>query len=141
MQGASIAPFVYLATLAGMIIAFSIGQHVSLDWLHGIFRDLRMIRACRLLDGIKNRPQEERLKAISDRLPKWISWITVDYRYLTIALLINLPGSIAIGGGGGIMMLAGLSRLFQTGRMIVMLALATLPIPLLVWVLGVDILK
>ena len=141
MQGASVAPFVYLATLAGMIIAFLTGQHVSLDWLHGVFRDLRMIRACQMLDRIKNQPQEDRLERLTERLPKWIAWVAVDYRYISIALLINVPGSIAIGGGGGIMLLAGLSRLFRTGRMVMMLALATLPIPLVVWIVGVDILK
>lgn len=141
MQGAAIAPFVYLATLAGLFTAFCVGQFVSLDWLHGVFRDLRMIRACRLLDRIKGRTREERLASLAERLPNWISWVAIDYRYITIALLINLPGSIAIGGGGGIMMAAGLSRLFQTGRMMLILAIATAPIPLMVWIMGVDILK
>lgn len=141
MQGATIAPFVYLATLAGLFIAFCVGQFVSLDWLHDVFRDLRMIRACRLLDRIKSTPRKERLASLAERIPKWLSWVAVDYRYITIALLINLPGSIAIGGGGGIMMLAGLSRLFQTARMLLTLAIATAPIPLVVWIMGVDILK
>lgn len=141
MQGATIAPFVYLATLAGMFTAFCVGQFVSLDWLHGVFRDLRLIRACRMLDRIKNTPRDERLNGLAERLPRWLSWVAVDYRYITIALLINLPGSIAIGGGGGIMMLAGLSRLFQTAKMFLTLAIATAPIPLVVWIMGVDILK
>lgn len=141
IEGAAIAPFVYLATLLGMTVAFLIGQFVSLDWLHGIFQDLRFIRACRWLDTIKSSPREERLASLTQRLPRPIAWIAVDYRYVTIALLVNLPGSIAIGGGGGIMMLAGLTRLFHTGWMILTLIFAILPIPLAVWVLGVDILK
>ena len=141
MQGSSIAPFVYLATLAGLVIAFSVGQFVSLDWLHSVFRDFRMIRACRMLDRIKNRSQDERLDHLNGLLPRWVSWFAVDYRYVSVAILINIPGSIAIGGGGGIMLLAGLSRLFQTTKMIAMLAIATLPIPLLVWIMGVEILN
>ncbi|MEM9600967.1 MAG: hypothetical protein AAF926_08085 [Pseudomonadota bacterium] len=141
MEGAKIAPFVYLATLSGLVTAFLIGQFVSLDWLHGVFRDLRFIRVCRWLDRIKSQPRHDRLAALTDRLPRWLAWIAVDYRYITIALLLSLPGSIAIGGGGGIMMLAGLSRLFHTGWMIVTLIFAVLPIPLAVWIMGTDILK
>jgi hypothetical protein len=43
---------------------------------------------------------------------------------------INLPGNIVIGGGGGIALMAGLSRLFSPSGFVVTVAIATLPIPL-----------
>ena len=141
MEGASVAPFVYLATLLGLFVAFAFGQFISLDWLHGVFRDLRFVRVCRWLDQIKSRPREDRLASLTDRLPKWLGWLAVDYRYVTLALLLNLPGSVAIGGGGGIMMLAGVTRLFHTGWILLTLAIAVMPVPMAIWVLGVDILN
>ena len=38
------------------------------------------------------------------------------YRYLTITLEVNTPGNSTIGEGGGIMMIAGLSGVFRSGR-------------------------
>jgi hypothetical protein len=82
----------------------------------------------------------DRLAALRARLPRWLAPFVVNYRYLMVAIVINTPGSIAIGGGGGIMLAAGLSRLFTTGWMMATIALATLPIPLAVWIMGTDML-
>ena len=63
------------------------------------------------------------------------------FRYVTVALAINTPGNIAVGGGGGIMLVAGLSRLFSIPAMLLVIALATAPVPLAVWVWGVDVVR
>jgi len=141
MEGADIAPFVYAATLLGVFIAFAIGQNVPLKWLQSFFQDLRMMRVCRWLDRMQNSAREDRLERLTERLPSWLSRIAVDYRYVSIGILINLPGSFAIGGGGGIMMAAGLTRLFQTRWVILTLMIAVLPVPLAVWITGVEFLK
>ena len=141
MEGADVAPFVYLATLLGLMIAFAVGQFIPLNWLHAMFRDLRMLRVCRWLDQIQNRPRDQRLQALTEQLPTWLARIAVDYRYLSIGILINLPGSFAVGGGGGILMAAGLTRLFQTKWIFLTLVIAVLPVPLVIWIMGVDILK
>jgi hypothetical protein len=67
--------------------------------------------------------------------------LTVDYRYVTVGVLLNLQGTYAIGGGGGILMTAGLSRLFNTIAVRWTLIIATLPVPLLVWLSGANILS
>jgi len=141
IQGAEAAPLVYTATLLGMLLAFSIGQFISLDWLSARCDTFRLFRFCMLIQQIKAKPQEDRLLSLEKRLPRWLAPIMIKYRYLTIAAIINTPGSIAIGGGGGIMLVAGLSRLFKTRWMVLTIALATLPIPLAVWVMGIDILR
>ncbi|WP_342075862.1 hypothetical protein [Yoonia sp. SS1-5] len=140
MKGAAIAPFVYLATVVGLSAAFVVGQTLSLDWLHKVFADLHMLRACRLLDGIKRHSTQERLAMLTDRLPRWLARPLVQYRYVTIGLLINMPGTSLIGGGGGILMLAGVTRLFHSLWMFAVIALATLPVPLAVWLFGSDVL-
>ncbi len=140
LMGAKIAPFVYLATVTGMSLAFLTGQYASLQWLRRFCADMRQRRLCALLTQIEETDQTDRLTSLSKRLPNWLAPILVDYRYVTVAILFNLPGNIAIGGGGGIMMAAGLSRLFRTRWMLLTIALATLPLPLLVWLSGGSIL-
>ncbi len=56
----------------------------------------------------------------------------LDHRYLTLAACLNLPGNSALGGGGGIAFLWGLSGQFHWRRFILTVVLATAPIPLLV---------
>ena len=140
MEGAIIAPFVWVATVLGLLAAFLVGRWVSLDWLHGMFRDLHMIRACDMVYRIKTEAPEDRLGSLAARLPRWLAPLATRWRYGLLAALLNLPGNVALGGGGGIMMAAGISRLFAPGRTVLTVALATAPVPLAVWVLGADIL-
>ena len=139
IQGAEAAPYVYLATVLGLLLAFTVGQFAPLERLIRLCSDLYLYRLCALLDRIKGTPRDQRLATMHDRLPGWLAKPLCDYRYLTLAVTINLPGNIALGGGGGILMAAGLSRLFQTGYIMLTIALATLPVPLAVWLWGTDI--
>jgi hypothetical protein len=141
VQGAPAAPIVYLATLGGLLLAFFLGQGAPLNRLISLCNDLYIFRIGGLLARIQDTPREDRLDAINARLPRWLAPILCNYRYVTLGIAINLPGNIALGGGGGIMMAAGLSRLFQTGYVVLTIMLATLPVPLAVWVMGTDILK
>ncbi len=141
LEGADAAPMVYLATVAGMLLAFLIGQYAPLDRLIPLCHDLRLLRIAKLLERIELTPRKDRLNAMHDKLPKWLVPILCDYRYVTLGLAINMPGNIALGGGGGIMMAGGISRLFQTRFAILTILLATLPIPLSVWLLGADVLQ
>ena len=67
-----------------------------------------------------------------NRLPSFLS----KYRYLTIALLFNLPGNYLIGGGGGISLACGISRRFSWKWFLLTVVLAVSPVPLLAF-LGV----
>jgi hypothetical protein len=141
VEGSNAAPMVYLATVVGLTLAFCIGQYAPLSRMIQLCNDLYLYRIAILLDRINQTPREDRLDAMHDRLPRWLAPILCNYRYVTLGVAINLPGNIALGGGGGIMMAGGLSRLFQTRFAILTIALATLPVPLAVWLLGTDILQ
>jgi len=99
MQGASIAPYVYLATVSGLMFAYLIGSTIPLKWLRKFFCDLGLKRVCAFLDQAETTPIETRLAQQRAMLPKWLGKLTVDYKYVTIAVLLNLPGTFAIGGG------------------------------------------
>lgn len=139
LQGAAVAPFVYLATVIGLMTAYMIGNTIPFKWLHKFFCDVGLQRACDFLDEIEHTPTEARLAKQRALLPNWLGKLTVDYRYASIGVLLNVPGTFAIGGGGGILMAAGLSRLFNGWAILLTLAIATLPVPLAVWIMGVSI--
>jgi hypothetical protein len=141
IQGAAAAPFVYVATVGGLGLAFLVGQTVSLLWLIGVLKDLRLRRIAGWLERIDAVPRGDRLTTMQTKLPRWLVPFVVKYRYATVAIAINTPGNIAVGGGGGIMLVAGLSRLFSTPAMLLVVALATAPVPLAVWLWGVDVVR
>lgn len=141
MEGARVAPFVYLATVSGLFLAFIFGRLVSLDWLHRSFRDLRMRRACHMVERIKTQSPADRMEGLITTLPPILATPLISWRYLTIAALLNLPGSVVIGGGGGILMVAGISRLFHAGLTFLTICIGVAPVPLAVWVWGTDLLQ
>ncbi|MEM9708865.1 MAG: hypothetical protein AAF871_08735 [Pseudomonadota bacterium] len=136
MRGEAVAPFVYLATVTGILIAYAVGSTVSYRWLHRFFADLGLVRACELTLRVGALSGEERLDHLKERLPAWLRGVAVSGRYVTLACLLNLPGNGILGGGGGIAMVAGLSRVFAPLPMVVTVALAVLPVPLAVWLWG-----
>lgn len=141
LQGPSAAPIVYVATAAGMFLAFAIGQYAPYSRLIQFCNDLALVRVADLLARIEQTPSQQRLDQMQDRLPRWLAPVFCNYRYVTLGLAINLPGNIALGGGGGIMMAGGLSRLFQTRFTVLTILIATLPVPLSVWLMGTDALQ
>ena len=50
---------------------------------------------------------------------------------IRLAVLFNVPGNTIIGGGGGIGLIAGMSRLFPFPKFVLLVCLAITPVPLL----------
>ena len=67
--------------------------------------------------------------------PVYIPWL-LKHRYIAVIVALNVPGNALIGGGGGIALLAGMSGLFTFPRYLAALALAVLPVPLFVLIMG-----
>lgn len=141
LQGAPAAPLVYAATLLGLCTAFLIGRTLPPHILRNLLLDLRLIKLCAFLDQLQPLSEARRLALFRSALPVWLGDWPLRFRYLALALLINLPGSSLVGGGGGILLIAGLSRLFLPKATFLTLALAVAPVPLLVWVIGPGILS
>lgn len=136
LRGAEIAGFVYLATLAGLFLAFLAGRFFPYELLRRLFLDLRMRRTSQLLDRLAPLSPQERLALLQGRVSGPAARRLIGWRYILLALLVNLPGNGLLGGGGGILMIAGLTRLFTSAAVFLTLALAVAPVPLLVWALG-----
>lgn len=139
LNGAAIAPLVFLSTLAGLSLAYTLGHLVAEERLAGLFAASGLRKASRWIAAQAGRSPERRLALIRRRLPRRAGPFLLRYRYLWLALLVNLPGNAVVGGGGGLLLLAGLSRVFRPGPTLLTLALAVAPVPLAVWLMGQDV--
>ncbi len=122
----------WLATIAGLSMAFAAGSYMPTQfirgWLerHGLYSaqsgDSQSIISGMLEHGKLSRRAGGRVAAFLLR-----------HRYLLFAVLINMPGNSILGGGGGIALVCGFSRLYRWQWFLLTTALASLPIPLLVF--------
>jgi len=138
IRGPEVVIWVYVATVLGLFLAFLAGQYLSYGYLHSIFRDMRMKRACDLLDTIQPLSRNERLSLLKSKIPSPLRPFLIEGRYAIIGIVLNIPGNALIGGGGGIMLVAGLSRVFSTCWLLVTLLCAVAPIPIAILVFGID---
>ncbi len=136
LSGAVIAPAVYLCTVTGLMLAYLAGRFLPHATLRQFFADLRLRGACRLLDEVAPLSRTRRLALIRRKLPGRLGGWAVRFRYVSLAVLFNIPGSTIIGGGGGIALIAGMTGLFGWRAMLVTLLIATAPVPLAVWLFG-----
>jgi hypothetical protein len=134
--GAWVSPAVYGATVLGLAIAYGVGALLPDRALRALFQDLRMHSVVVAIDRLAPLTPQERLDRLTAQLPGWLAPVASRYRYVTLAILINTPGNMLLGGGGGLLMLAGLSRLFAPVPTLLTLLVAVAPVPLLFVLFG-----
>jgi len=139
MEGPWIAAPLYASTVAGLVLAYAVGEWVPYARLHRAFEDMRLRKACRLLETVEPLSRTERLVALRAEAPAWLRPVATRYRYVLLAILVNLPGNAILGGGGGIMFTAGISRLFLPVQTVLTILVAVAPVPLAVWVFDIDL--
>lgn len=143
--GAPIAGVLYLATVTALVLSFSVGRIIPFHVLENILLRLGSDHTARRLSEILRKEH-----CIADSLPismqgdkqrfyRFVSWL-IRHRLYTLAALINTPGNTAIGGGGGIALVAGVSRQISFREFLVCISLAVAPVPVIVtiaaWVGG-----
>ena len=89
--------------------------------------------------SVKHLSPQDRLALLLDGQPKRALGLALRYRYLALAFAVNTPGNSIIGGGGGIMMMAGLSGIFSPLATFLTIAVAVSPVPLAMMFLGLQI--
>ncbi|MEM8872482.1 MAG: hypothetical protein AAGE38_18925 [Pseudomonadota bacterium] len=138
MFGANAAPHVYFATLGGLTLAYSVGRLVPLRLQARIALSLRMRRTAALILSLEHLPHAARVAAIMDHAPtRWIPFL-LRHRLIAMAVLLNTPGNAIIGGGGGIALVAGISRLISPLAFVAVAGLAVAPVPILVALFGAE---
>jgi len=122
--------FVYLFTVAGLNLAFVMGRWLPKNWIASWLEKLGFSRSC----ADHSNEIEEMLdhSRFGQKFRQhWLGSYVLKYRYLTLAVLFNLPGNYILGGGGGVSLVCGTSRHIPWKRFLLTVVLATSPVPLL----------
>lgn len=134
--GAAIAPLVYVATVLAMLLSYTLGRLLPIESLARLLSFFRMRRAADLVTRAAPLSREARLAMLLEGAPPRTVAFALRQRYAALALAVNIPGNAIIGGGGGIMMMAGLSGLFAPLPTFLAIAVAVSPVPLAVILFG-----
>ncbi len=130
--GSQLSLVVYLATLAALLLSFAIGRLVPERVLIATLGRLRLHRARALVAAVEGLSAEARLRYLLESSPsRWLPWL-LRHRHFALALAVAMPGNVLIGGGGGIAMVAGLSRLYSLAGFLLAVGVAVAPVPLAV---------
>jgi hypothetical protein len=136
--GPKIVPLVYLCTLVSLFLSFVAGRLIPGKLLINLLHDLHLRKASLLLTELEGLSPQRRFDLVLERSPKKFVPFLLKYRYLALLVVINTPGNIVVGGGGGIAMTAGVSRLFTLPLFLLTVAVAVSPIPLLLIIFGAN---
>lgn len=140
MLGPPISLLVYACTIAGLTISFVIGRLFPLKMLIRFMLRLRLTQAASFLESLEPLDRNERLAVLVEKAPNRILPFLLQHRHIALALALNIPGNFVIGGGGGIAMFAGISRLYSLPAFLLIIALAVSPVPLAVFLIGKSVL-
>ncbi len=138
LNGVEVVPIVYGATVAGLLAAYAVGRTIPPATLERAFRRVGLAKAADLAAEIAPLDRAGRLALLQSRLPGRPGLRPMRLRHFLVAASFNLPGNAVIGGGGGICLMVGLSRLIGAPAMILTVVLGVAPAPLLIWTLGPE---
>jgi hypothetical protein len=129
---------VYLATQLSLALSFLIGRAVPARAMAELFRGMRLDRARRLVEQLDAASPAQRVATLVKTAPNGGFGTLARHPFLALAVMLNLPGNAIIGGAGGIGMIAGMSRAYPFPRYLLLVAIATTPVPLFLLVTGVE---
>ena len=136
--GAAIAPLIYICTVASMLLAYTVGRFLPVELLERALSAMRMRRAADLVARAAPLSGEDRVAMLLEGQSARAMQFAIRYRYVGLALAVNMPGNSVIGGGGGIMLMAGLSGIFSPLATVATIALAVSPVPLAMVFFGLQ---
>ena len=122
---------VYLCTVLALSLSFLAGRLLPPPYLARALGWMRLERARELVTELEPLDAEERFRYLARSTPSRIVPYLLRHRYFVLAVLFNLPGNVIIGDGGGIALIAGMSRLFPFPKFLLLVCLAITPVPLL----------
>ncbi len=135
LLGPEIVPIVYAATVTALIASYTIGRLVPVRLLAAGFGKLGLTRAAGLVEALEPLGVEERVAQLVAWAPSGIAAALLRHRHMAIAVTLNIPGNNLIGGGGGIALVAGLSRTVSFPAFAMTVMVGTSPVPIAVLLL------
>lgn len=134
--GSKSALLVYFCTIMALSISYTVGRYFPLRIVHQLLKWLCLEKTSELVIELEPLTQQERLEYLSGKAPSRITPFLLKHRFVTIAVLLNLPGNALIGGGGGIGLVVGMSRLVPFHTYVLVMAIAVSPVPLCIYLQG-----
>lgn len=132
--GPQVFLLVYACTQVALLLSFVAGRVVPLSRLAAVAGWLQFHGMQSWLGRLEPLAPEKRLEYMIRCAPRnWVQTL-IAHRYLALVVFINLPGNAVIGGAGGIGLVAGMSRVFGFWRYVFVMALATTPVPIALWI-------
>jgi len=133
--GPEVVPFVYVATISALLLSFVVGRLVPDCRLARAFAQFGLVRAARLVEQLRPLDVDARVAHLLAAAPGRLTPFLLRHRYWAIAAAFNLPGNYLIGGGGGIALAAGMSRLVSFPGFLVTVAIGVAPVPITILLL------
>lgn len=127
--GARIAVLVYSGMVLALIVSFLIGRFLPPTLVARCFGYFGLVRARDLVLHVAPLRGIARLDFLTAEAPRRLVPYMLRHRYLTLILLLNIPGNSIVGGGGGIALTAGLSGLYSFPAYLGSVLIAVAPIP------------
>ncbi|MEM9342759.1 MAG: hypothetical protein AAGA87_06915 [Pseudomonadota bacterium] len=131
--GGEVAWVVYGGMLGALSLSYAAGRYVPAKRLGRALGWLGFDRARALVEDM---PRDNRAAFLEQRLTTRVLPFLLRHRYLTLGILLNMPGNTLLGGGGGIAFVAGASRLYSPLAFLATIAVAVAPVPLAFFIFG-----
>ena len=131
MFGSKGVVLVYLCTLLSLSLSFAMGRLIPLKAFARFLGWLHLRKARDLVLKLEPLNPEKKLDFLLGTALSRVVPYLLKHRYFMIAIILNLPGNALIGGGGGIGLVAGMSRLYPFPKYLLLVGLAITPLPLL----------
>jgi len=129
LVGSKMVMIIYISTVLGLSLSFAAGRWLPSRYIQNILEKLGLSSTKDQDVSIDNLINRQAEKVLGLRMMRYVQ----EKPYWVIALLLNLPGNFILGGGGGIALLNGLNHRISGKYFVLTVALATLPLPLLVF--------
>lgn len=134
--GPQICFLIYTSTVLALCLSYLAGRIIPSSIWARCFAFFGMTRAKSLMDRLMPLSADERLLFLIQSAPNRIAPVLLRHRFLALAVVLNLPGNMLVGGGGGIGLIAGITGLFPAWRYLLAVAVAVAPVPLIVALTG-----
>ncbi len=122
--------------VAALMLSYTAGRFVPPRLTAALFQSLGLQRARDLVLQIAPLGTDERLELLIAAAPPRVVPFLLRHRYVALAVVFNLPGNTILGGGGGLALAAGMSRVYRWPGYLLTVAVAISPVPLLILATG-----
>jgi len=137
LLGSKSALLIYPCTLVALSCSFMIGKIFPLHQVRKFLQWLYLDRASELVSQLESLDPPERLSLLYEKAPAKFATFLLHHRYAMLVIVLNLPGNALIGGGGGIGLIAGMSRLIPFHKYLLVISVAVAPVPLCLYFQGI----